>query len=300
MINGIVTDVQRFSIHDGPGIRTLIFLKGCPLGCPWCSNPETQSVENELMHNDFKCIDCGNCVGACPEHALKQPGKSFVDSERCTLCLACVVVCPTGALSLVGKEIGAVDVLALVEKDRLFYENSGGGVTFSGGEPFVQHQFLEETLALLKDENYHTAVETTGYAEWGVIDRLKGLIDLFLFDLKAYQGARHLALTGTGNARILDNLKRLSKTGAEIVIRVPVIPGLTDSNGNLDEIAKFVADCGRVKSVHLLPFHNMGKKKYGHLGKKYALGDTIPPSRERMEELKEIFVSHGLECMIGG
>jgi pyruvate formate lyase activating enzyme len=300
MSKGLVTDVQRFSVHDGPGIRTLIFLKGCPLACPWCSNPETKSLENELVHADFKCIDCGNCVGECPEHAIKTPGKSFVDGERCTLCLACVTACPTGAMSLAGKEMTAPDILAIVEKDRLFYENSGGGVTFSGGEPFVQHQFLGEALVLLKNENFHTAVETTGCVEWSVIDRLRGFVDLFLYDLKVYRETHHLALTGTGNARILDNLKKLSNAGAQITIRVPIVPGLTDSNGNLIEIAQYVASCSKVRTVHLLPFHNMGKKKYGQLGKEYTLGDAAPPSRERMEELKEIFASRGFECMIGG
>ncbi len=300
MFKGLVTDIQRFSIHDGPGIRTLIFLKGCPLRCPWCSNPETQSAKNELIHNDFKCIGCGNCVAACPENALKQPGKSFIERQNCTLCSACVNVCPTGALSLAGKEMSAEDVLAVAEKDRLFYQNSGGGVTFSGGEPLTQHQFLMEALLLLKDANIHSAIETTGCSEWPIIEELMDSVDLFLFDLKAYQRARHLALTGSGNTEILENFRRLAGRGAKIVARVPVVPHLTDSGGNLEEIARFVASVGGTRSIHLLPFHNLGKKKYSCMGRAYSLGDAIPPSRERMEELARMVTSFGLECEIGG
>jgi pyruvate formate lyase activating enzyme len=199
-MKGIITDIQRFSVHDGPGIRTLVFLKGCPLSCPWCCNPETQREEPELLFYEFKCISCGKCVAICPESAIGRPGEPRIDRERCTMCGACARVCPSGALKIRGDVMSVDEVYEVIAKDRIFYDKSGGGVTFSGGEPLVQHEFLLAMLEKLRSERIHTAVETSGYAGWDVLDGVREKVDLFLYDLKIMDAENHLSVVGVGNS----------------------------------------------------------------------------------------------------
>jgi pyruvate formate lyase activating enzyme len=299
-MKGIVTDIQRFSVHDGPGIRTLVFLKGCPLSCPWCCNPETQREEPELLFYEFKCISCGKCVAICPESAIGRPGEPRIDRELCTMCGACAQVCPSGALKISGDLMSVDEVYEVIAKDRIFYDKSGGGVTFSGGEPLVQHEFLLAMLEKLRGERIHTAVETTGYAGWDVLDGVREKVDLFLYDLKIMDAANHLGVVGVGNSPILDNLKRLVSSGSDVVVRVPVIPGYTHEHDNLPKIFAFAASLGGVKTINLLPYHGYGKSKYTSVGREYGLESVAALEEAEMERLAGIVRGFGLECVIGG
>jgi pyruvate formate lyase activating enzyme len=299
-IKGIVTDIQRFSVHDGPGIRTLVFLKGCPLSCPWCCNPETQEADPELLFYEFKCIECGKCVAACAENAIGQAGKPRVDRGRCTLCGECAKACPSGALKMRGDPMTVDEVYAVIEKDRIFYDKSGGGVTFSGGEPLVQWEFLLAMLEKLRREGIHTAVETTGYAPWETVEKVKGRVDLFLYDLKILDDAVHRETVGVSNDLVRENLGRLASDGAQVIVRIPVIPGYTQDVKNIRSIFSFVASLGRIKTVHLLPYHGYGKSKYKSVGRTYGLEDVTPPEREDMDALAARAEDFGLECVIGG
>ena len=299
-MKGIVTDIQRFSVHDGPGIRTLVFLKGCPLSCPWCCNPETQREEPELLFYEFKCISCGKCVAICPESAIGRPGEPRIDRERCTMCGACAQVCPSGALKISGDLMSVDEVYEVIAKDRIFYDKSGGGVTFSGGEPLVQHEFLLAMLEKLRGERIHTAVETTGYAGWDVLDGVREKVDLFLYDLKIMDTANHLGVVGVSNSPIFDNLKRLVSSGSDVVVRVPVIPGYTHDDDNLQKIFAFAASLGGIKTINLLPYHGYGKSKYTSVGREYGLESVTALEKAEMERLAETVRSFGLECVIGG
>lgn len=299
-MKGIVTDIQRFSVHDGPGIRTLIFLKGCPLRCPWCCNPETQLKEREIAFYEFKCIGCNNCFKVCPQSAILQTGNLRVDRSRCNLCGACVEVCPSGALKIIGDAMTVDEVYAVIEKDRIFYEKSGGGVTFSGGEPLGQIDFLIGLLDRVKEAGIHTAVETSGYAEWTVFEKMKEKVDLFLYDLKILDEVKHRDIIRVENRVILDNLQKLVKEGVNVVVRIPVIPELTHNGYNIENILKFVSSLEKIKSIHLLPYHKLGKSKYKHSGRDYELESIEPPDGSEMEKLAEKARQFGLDCIIGG
>jgi pyruvate formate lyase activating enzyme len=297
---GIITDIQRFSLHDGPGIRTLVFLKGCPLRCPWCCNPETQEADAELLHDDTRCIHCGRCVSACMRAAVQRPGRPFIDNGRCNLCGDCAVSCPSGALHFSGEALSAAEVSRVIEKDLVFYEESGGGATFSGGEPFLQPEFLQEALESLKARGIHTAVETCGEVEWSLLERLEKGIDLFLYDLKIREEARHLRTVGSPNARIIDNLRRLAARRDRIIVRIPVIPAFTLVDDNIPQIFELVASLPSIRVVHLLPYHNYGKNKYRFSGRRYALEGLQPPSTAQMADLAAAAERLGLQCTVGG
>lgn len=297
---GIVTDVQRFSVHDGPGIRTLFFLKGCPFRCPWCSNPETQADGPELLHYAFKCIHCDSCVGVCTRSAVTPEEPTFISAERCTLCGDCVAACPSGALRMIGQEMSVRQVVEIAEKDRLFYANSGGGVTFSGGEPFFQAEFLEQALEALQEAGFHTAIETTGYVAWSVMQKLERRIDLFLYDIKIMDEREHSRVLGVSNTVIISNLRKLAVVRDRVVVRVPVIPGYTADGDNILKIFELVASLPNVKTVQLLPYHGLGKSKYAYAGRAYPVDGTRPPARELMEELVAMGGRLGLDCTVGG
>ena len=299
-MKGIISDTQKFSIHDGPGIRTLIFFKGCPLNCPWCCNPETQLKDREIVFYDFKCIGCDNCLKACTRSAIRKTGKQRIDKEKCNLCGDCIDVCPSGALKIVGDLMTAEQIYDLVVKDRIFYEKSGGGVTFSGGEPFVQHDFLYTVLDMMKHNGIHTTVETSGYTDWSVIEKLKHKIDLFLFDLKILDPARHFNILGVDNTLILNNLEKLAKNGSTVNVRIPIIPDFTYFKNNINEIFKYVASLKYIKTVHILPYHNYGKKKYSYSVRTYELDSLKPPSEDQMKKLVHYAGELGLECSTGG
>ncbi len=299
-IGGSVFDIQRFSLHDGPGIRTLVFLKGCPLRCTWCSNPESQKFLREIMFNASKCIDCGTCSEICPQNAIRK-NRSFhrIDRELCDTCGNCCEECPTQALQWSGKHMSVAEVLAEIEKDREFYENSGGGVTFSGGEPLSQPEFLKNLLIECHSHGIHTAVETCGFCRWEYLQDIIPFTDLFLYDLKHMDPVEHKKLTGYDNARVLENLEWLCKETANIIIRMPIVPRLNDSESNLTAAAKLM-DRLNIKEIHLLPYHNYGESKYDMLGSDYSLKDLNTLSEQNLEAPKRIFEKHGLKVNIGG
>lgn len=270
-MQGVVTDIQRFSIHDGPGIRTLVFLKGCPLRCPWCSNPETQLRDPEIAYFEHRCIGCGRCVAVCHSSAIKEIG--IIEREKCDLCGECVEACPAKAIQRIGESTSAVQLYNEVLKDEAFYKNSSGGVTFSGGEPLTQPEFLISMLDRLEKANIHVAIETSGYAEWPILKKVSERTDLFFYDLKLFDSQQHNTLLGVDNAIILENLIKLSDLGKEIIVRIPFIPGYTDGDDNMTSLLKFAASLKKVHKIELLPFHNYGKKKYSSLGRQYPLGD---------------------------
>ncbi len=300
-IKGFVFDLHRFSIHDGPGIRTTVFLKGCPLACVWCHNPESKSVGVEKIVRQARCIRCGACVEACPEHAVSLNGDGIVtDRERCTACGNCAEVCVADASEMVGKETSAADLLQEIERDRLFYDESGGGVTFSGGEPLLQLKFLEAVMTAAHTRGIRTALDTSGYVPWESFLKVLPFTDLVLYDLKLMDDQKHFRYTGVSNQIILENLRKLNRQGKKIWLRFPVIPGLNDDETNLKALAKLAKNLHHVERINLLPYHTAAIKKYEGLGQDYPLTTIESPSEERMDELADWFEQFGLPAVVGG
>jgi len=299
METGLVFNIQRYSIQDGPGIRTTVFLKGCPMDCWWCHNPESQSPEPEIVVIEGRCMRCGECRKVCPQEGAGAP-KTPDGDRRCIRCGACVAACPTGARQMVGRPMTAADVLAEVLKDRVFYEESGGGVTFSGGEPLLQPAFLKAVLAACRSARLHTAVDTCGFAPKEDLLAIAPLADLFLYDLKFMDEASHVRYTGASGAGILDNLRALGRVHGNIWIRVPIIPGINDSADHLEALARCASSLAGVRQVNVLPYHEAGAYKSARAGKAYRLQKIAPPSQERMEDVAAKFRGHGLNVRIGG
>lgn len=266
--SGVLFDIKRFALHDGPGIRTTAFLKGCPLSCLWCHNPESQNGALELMLWGERCVGCGTCVSACPVGAIAvYDALAQTDPGVCTACGECVTACPRYARSIAGEAWTADRVLAEIEKDLLFYDQSGGGATISGGEPLAQVPFVVSVLTLCKEHRIHTAVDTCGHAEWEDLKRVARVTDLFLYDVKHMDSVRHQELTGVSNERILENLRRLDNEGRTLWIRYPVIPDLNDADEDIAALGEFVSRLKAVKAIHLLPFHRGGERKLERLGR---------------------------------
>lgn len=305
MLQGVpsarIFNIQRFSTHDGPGIRTTVFLKGCPLSCWWCHNPENWNhVPSEVYLRD-RCIGCGLCVSGCPAHALSAgPGGVQVDLERCRHCGTCVHTCPAEAREATAWTIAVPDLIATVERDAPFYEQSGGGVTFSGGEPLGQPEFLHAALEQCGRLGIHRAVDTSGYADAEVLLRSAAVADLFLYDLKVMDPEVHRRCTGVDNARILANLRLLSGAGAEIVIRMPLIPGVNDTDENIAAAGEFLASLPRRHPVDVLPFHAIARSKYARLGLPTDAFTTVPPSPERVAAIRSGLSRYGISVSIGG
>ena len=276
MPKGRIFDIQRFSIHDGPGIRTTVFLKGCPLRCLWCGNPESISPKPQLSYLADKCIACGECVKACPHGALSADagGKTILDRKRCTNCGSCPPACDPKALEMVGRDATVDEVLAVVLRDREYYAASGGGMTLSGGDPLFQPEFAESLLYDAKVQELHCSVETAGIAEWSVFQRLLPLVDLWLYDFKETDPKLHAKFTGFGNAPILANLRRLHGEGAKILLRCPMIPQHNARKEHLDGIVALARKLPKLEGVELLPYYDLWRAKL----KRFGLASTLPES----------------------
>lgn len=301
MQNGLVFNIQKYSVHDGPGIRTTVFLKGCPLHCAWCHNPEGISPERELVVLESRCLGCGQCRLAC-RHGAVIPGDGALPprSEVCELCGACVEACPTRGRQILGEEMSVSQVLETVLQDQVFYDDSGGGVTFSGGEPLAQPEFLVGLLEACRGRGLRTAVDTCGLARPEDLLAVAALTDLFLYDLKLIDDAKHRRYTGVSNALILDNLQSLGRVHGRIWLRVPIIPGINDDAANLEAAARFAATVPGVRQVNLLPFHRTGLPKFRRLGQNNVLAEVQPPSSEAMNRAVDTFAKVGLAVRTGG
>ena len=275
MVTGKIFEIKRFAVHDGPGIRTTVFFKGCPLKCIWCHNPEGLARETEIALLERKCAHCGECFLACPHglHKTGENGTHTINREDCTLCLACTKACMPQALKVYGIEYTAEDLLKLVYADLDFYKQSGGGITCSGGESLMQPDFLAAFLSLCKKAGLHTAVDTSGYAGWLSFEKILPFTDLFLYDIKHMDTEEHKKLTGVGNRLIHENLERLSECGAAVEIRIPVIPNLNDGEENILQAAKFLKGIKTIKLIRLLPYHALSGSKYASIGKEHRMPD---------------------------
>lgn len=300
MEQGLIFNIQKYSIHDGPGIRTTVFFKGCPLDCWWCHNPESQKVERQLMFLPNKCIICRDCEKVCPTGAISFLNKGFnYNRSKCELCEKCAEICPSEALEFAGKKLNQEDVIKEIEKDKVFYEESGGGVTFSGGEPLVQIDFLDSLLTLAKKKGLHTTIDTCGYAPWENIKRIKDNVDLFLYDIKHMNNEKHKKYTGVSNELILDNLRKLAGEGKKIWVRIPIIPGINDDASNIKETCEFISSLN-LRDVFILPYHNIAIDKYKRLEMEYKIPDIKNPDDKVMEGIAEKFKAYGLKVKIGG
>lgn len=299
-VSGNLFDLQRFSINDGPGIRTLVFFKGCPLRCEWCANPESQRPEPELFYSPARCLNCGFCARDCPEGALQvRATRVALDRRRCTICGDCAAACPAGAMRLVGRWMSVPQVMAEVERDAVFYAHSGGGMTLSGGEPLNQPEFAVALLRAARAAGIHTAVETCGWSTPGTVKRVLGETDLILYDLKQTNSTIHRLHTGKPNERILENARVAAGLGVRMIVRVPVIPGFNDRVADITEIGKATRALG-VSELHLLPYHRFGAAKYEQLGREYGLAGVESPAQARVEELRAELERIGLKAQVGG
>ncbi|WP_238727269.1 glycyl-radical enzyme activating protein [Diplocloster modestus] len=292
-IRGNVFDIQRYSIHDGDGIRTVIFLKGCPLRCRWCSNPESQSSKPQLFYSQSRCIRCLSCVSASTNGEITASDQGpVIHWQKCGSeeAIKLAGVCPADALMIKGQKITVEEVMQVIRRDRMFYERSGGGVTLSGGEPLLQPEFAKHLLQACREEGIPTAVETTGYVPWENIARILPCTDLFLYDFKSPDSEIHRSWTGVDNKRILQNLKQLQTAGANIHVRTPVIPGMNDKPETLRKMAVILDQLG-ITARSLLPFHQYGSGKYRSCGIPYSMEDVQQLSEERMMELNQVFLA---------
>jgi pyruvate formate lyase activating enzyme len=297
-LTGSIARIERYMIHDGPGIRTVVFFKGCPLRCVWCSSPQTWKAAKQVIFLKRKCINCGSCVASCPENAIESvEDVKKIDREKCNVCGECVDVCPAAALKFDGCLMSPEDVVNEVMKDEHFYKTSGGGVTLSGGEPLAQPGFAGEILRRCKEKGLHTALETSAYAEWPVLKKMIDYVDLFLIDIKHMDTEEHLKITGRNNDLILDNILRTAKEKpGSIAIQFPVIPGYNDTDDNIDSLVQFMKEAG-IGSIDVIPFHKLGQHEYEELGLDYRVMEVEVPESGSLQKIKEDIKSKGFEII---
>jgi pyruvate formate lyase activating enzyme len=297
-----VSNIQRFCVHDGPGIRTTVFLLGCPLRCRWCQNPEALNRQPAVMFNEGKCVGCAACVEACVQRATYRAsdGRIQFDRARCITCGRCVLSCYYKARELSGRPYSVPALLQEILKDRVVFRNSGGGVTLSGGEPLIQAGFVAELLGGCRSRDVHTAVETCGAVAWSQFERVLPHVDLFLYDLKLIEAGKHEQWTGIGNRTILDNARALAEAGKRIVVRVPLIPEVNDDDREFGAIARFAAGLAGVSELHILPFHQVGSSKYALVGKEYGMKDVPEENESRVARCRQIAEELGLRVSVGG
>ncbi len=300
-MTGLIFNIQRFSVNDGPGIRTTVFFKGCPLHCRWCHNPESISPHKELILREDRCVRCGDCMKLCRNGAISEDHGAYVTSrERCQQCGDCVEECYAEAREIVGYELTVDALMEEIGKDLVFFDQSGGGVTFSGGEPLLQHEFLTAALEACQQKKYHTAIDTTGFTSPAILERVSAYVDLFLFDLKTLDDARHKEYTGVSNHLILENLGRLSRWKKNVIVRVPVIPGVNDQAEDIHKLGDFVASLGNIREIQLLPYHETGVDKYHRLGTRYTMPQTTSPTTEHINEIVTQLRGHVSLVSLGG
>jgi pyruvate formate lyase activating enzyme len=302
MESGLIFDIKRYCINDGPGIRATIFFKGCPLRCRWCHNPESIAPQIEKLYTAARCIRCNECVEACAVSACRPGTDGIVtDPELCTLCGRCAAACPTLAMQLSGRSYCVAELLAILEKERHLFDQSGGGVTCSGGEPLLQAPFLREFLRACGERQIHRAVDTSGFAPWEILEEIAAYTDLFLYDLKLINSERHRQYTSVDNTLILANLQRLAAIGAAVQIRLPLIGGVNVDDDNIEATARFVSGlAGEKKIVNLLPFHDVARGKDQKLGQERNLAGMYAPTTADLEGVIAIFAAQGVSATMGG
>jgi pyruvate formate lyase activating enzyme len=302
MSQSLIFDIKRYAINDGPGIRVVVFFKGCTLHCAWCHNPESISAQVEKMYSAAKCIKCGTCVQACPENAVSlTPEGIITDDELCKMCGRCADVCPTKAIEMSGKAMSVSEIMDVIEKERVFFNQSGGGVTFSGGEPLDHKKMLIDLLDECGKRGIHRTVDTAGNVSTETILEVALRTDLFLYDLKMIDPDLHRKWIQAGNEKILQNLKAIADTGAHIIIRIPLIGGINDTQENIAETAKFISKLsGDKKEVHLLPYHAIAQNKYMRLGKPDDFEKLKEPDKVTLANAIAKFSEYGIKASIGG
>ena len=299
---GLISHVQKYSTRDGPGIRDTVFFKGCPLGCLWCSNPELIRPRPDVLYDRNQCVQCGTCISACPQDALSfdDDHRVVVDRQACRASGECVSACPEGALELVGREIGVDALVKELLKDSVFYETSGGGVTFSGGEPLYQSGFVRQVAEKLKESGIHTALDTCGDVSWCRFEEVLDVIDLVLYDIKVADRDVHTQLTGRDNDIILANARVLARQGIPMHIRLVAVPGLTDSRDELNARMEIVKELSTVEQVDLLPYHRYGVGKYERLSLDYPLVEVEEHTTEEVEVMRQYLERFGIPVTVGG
>ncbi len=301
-MTGLIYNIQRFAVHDGPGIRTLVYMKGCPLRCLWCSSPQSQKTTPEVLQIDLHCKKCGLCVQACQLGAIafSEEEGPRINRDLCNSCGQCVEACPNQALELAGYSVTVEELYEEVAKDSPFFRRSNGGVTIGGGEPTMQPEFAIKFLKKCKQKYMHTVMETCGYVKWEYLERLLKHLDLVYFDIKHMDAFQHREITGVSNEIILENAGRASGL-RPMIVRIPIVPGCNDSDENILDTARFASKLGEnLKRIELLPYHKFGTQTYGQLGKEYKLADVESPGDDHLERLKQIVESCGVRAQIGG
>ena len=298
---GVVFNIQRYSIQDGPGIRTVVFLKGCTLRCWWCSNPESQRAEPEVGHSDSLCNRCRLCVSSCKTGAIKVYNRGIhINRKLCIGCGTCAEVCPLQAIKVYGQEMTVEEVLQKVEKDRGYYQNSSGGVTASGGEPLFQPDFVADLFKSCQDKGIHTAIDTCGCVDASALEEVLPYTRLVLYDIKHTNPEVHKKVTGRTNAQIIRNFEFIARKGVPLTVRIPLIPGINDSGEEIKSIARIITEYVSEPKVDLMPYHRYGVGKYQMLDRRYKLNKLVPQGEDELERIKRVFKSSGVEPRIVG